>query len=183
VIKKDGGTVNGSVLRSDWLDHSVTATATAPANLLSDEVSVFTESIDYLRFVPGDPSLLNTPATLRFRVTGLVEVTGEQKTFSSAWAQVHIRASWAHFKTWVIDTWASASEPQSITIDEVIQAPIVLGHWERSWPEVAVTVKARNGQTSTAKARFVYTPPLEVRNAAGQVVPLARICTASGKVY
>jgi hypothetical protein len=43
--------------------------------------------------------------------------------------------------------------------------------------------KSRNGQTSTAQASIKVDRLIEVRDFAGNVVPILKVCTASGTQY
>jgi hypothetical protein len=178
---RDGGTVNTQIIRSQWHDHAVSASATAPGTGLSDEVSAESGSLDYMFFVPVDPSRAGEGGmTLIYHVTGRADASGE--THASSGMVTAVAIAHAYPRSWQAESYNQSSV--SITVDEnVAYGPFSLGRWVNWGVYASADAKSRNGQTSTAQASIKVDRLIEVRDFAGNVVPILKVCTASGTQY
>jgi hypothetical protein len=172
------GTLSSQVLVSQWNHHSVTASATAQPGLSTDIPQARSEAMDYIRTVPVDPTLV-AAVKLHVHVTGQVTVTGDTTSGYNAWAYASLYPN-----GWVVGG-NSGSNPMTIAIDTVVATQVyALNDWVPFPMEAIAAAEARNGNTNTAIATLKIEKLVEVRNQAdNSLVPILKVCTASGTKY
>lgn len=179
-IANEGGTAFGEVLTLEWIDVAVRGTVFAPDPGLGDAGYASAYALDYIYLQPTDTDRVGESVDLDVHVQGRLEVTGSPTTITDQFAFLGGSSS----NAWRIPDF-DPSNPQagSLDIDEIASIPARLGEWSPIDAEVLAQAQAENGNSATSSASLRIVSLENVRDAQGQIVPIAGVCTDSGTEY
>lgn len=179
----EGSSGTHDILEADFGIAHVRATATDGTERRKSSNTYFTQvtALDYYYLVPVDPARMGDTISLQVRFTAWGEAAGE-------WTAFEFGAQWGlSGSPERAGVYGSSTGPISRSFDEIVPELTVLGSWQPFLLTATAQAVAYDGGSGAAEGRFSV-EFVDVREKAGgqptgPIVPIAEICTASGKTY
>lgn len=183
-----GGTWSTTVVANDYGDVAVSASITAPDTTLfeSDFRLVGSLAEDNVFVKPGDPSRVGENVTLKAHVTGHVEVTGSPPRFMVDQTEANGEIAFVALYGGAFNSIPYRDTLLNVGVhdlDQVVDFPVRLGEWEGLAVQAQAKVQADSGRSMASAAGIQLVGLGDVLDSQGQVVPIAGICTESGKTF
>jgi hypothetical protein len=177
VLPRDGGTHVTDVVRKSWGDLETFGSSSTGAGKAGPDLVVMAWSYDWLQLTPVDATRAGEAVTLRVHVVGSIDLTAAGSSISSG--RVNMPAA----KDWL--RRSDVEGTGTLVIDEFLDLSLTLGQWSSN-PfgfDIAASALSNDGTAASSRVSARVNGLVDVRDAGGNIVPIAAVCTASGTAY
>ena len=186
----EGGTWSGEILAAQWNLMRATANSAAPAiedeRLPGPDVGISMGGSDFIKLLPVDAGRVGESVTLYVEVMGEIEIDGNGDDVDvHAILRYHgLAGGFLEERRYTIRDGTTTGAAGVFPASAIVMVSALLGDWSELQSELHISVgPGSNGSVSAATAQLRVNRLVEVRDAGGNVVPVASACTASGTVY